>query len=125
MSMNWKRVLGYGVAVWLVPFAVAFVLFGIRDGNRALFESLITVTAVLSAVALALYYFRGAIGVDLRHGLVVGFAWAAISIVIDLPVFLAIFRMTLPDYVADIAITYLAIPAITTGIAIASSGSRR
>jgi hypothetical protein len=41
------------------------------------------------------------------------------SIVIDLPIFLAVFRMTLPDYAADIALTYLAFPAVTTGIALA------
>ena len=24
--MNWKRIVGYGVVLWLVPFAVAFPL---------------------------------------------------------------------------------------------------
>lgn len=117
--MNWKRVLGYGVALWALPFAVSFVLFGIHESNRALFESLITVVGVALAVAAALYYFRDSKTADLRDGLMLGFAWAAISIVIDLPIFLAIFHMTLPDYAADIALTYLAFPAITTGIALA------
>lgn len=120
--MNWKRVVGYGVALWLLPFAVSFVMFGLREGNRALFESLITVVGVALAVTAALYYFRDSKAPGLREGLVLGFAWAAISIVIDLPIFLAVFHMALPDYAADIALTYLAFPAITTGIALARGG---
>jgi uncharacterized membrane protein YbhN (UPF0104 family) len=117
--MNWKRVLVYGVALWGVPFAASFVLFGVRQSNRPLFESLITVIGVALAVIGALYYFRDNRSPDLRQGAILGFAWAAISIVIDLPIFLAVFQMTLPDYAADIALTYLAFPAITVGIALA------
>lgn len=118
-DMNWRRVAGYGVALWALPFSVSFVLFGIRESNRALFESLITVVVVALAVAAALYYFRDSRVADLRAGLTLGIAWAAISVVIDLPIFLAVFHMSLPDYAADIALTYLAFPAITTGIALA------
>ncbi len=118
--MNWKRVLGYGVALWAVPFVFSFVLFGIRESNRALFESLITVLGVALAVIGALYYFGGNRTPDLwRQGAVLGFTWAAISIIIDLPIFLSVFHMTLSDYAADIALTYLAFPAITIGIALA------
>lgn len=56
----------------------------------------------------------------LREVLTLGFAWAAISIAIDLPIFLYVFHMALPDYAADIALTYLAFPAITAGIALAT-----
>ena len=79
----------------------------------------LTVLGVALAVIGALYYFRDNRAPDLRQGVVLGFAWAAISIVIDLPIFLAVFQMTLPDYAADIALTYLAFPAVTTGIALA------
>lgn len=43
----------------------------------------------------------------LREGLTLGFAWAAISVAIDLPIFLYVFHMALADYAADIALTYL------------------
>jgi hypothetical protein len=58
----------------------------------------------------------------LREGLTLGFAWAAISVGIDLPIFLYVFHMALADYAADIALTYLAFPAITGGIALATRG---
>lgn len=117
--MNWKRVIGYGVLVWLVPFAVSFIIFGIHESNRALFESVVTVVAVVTEVILALTYFRGAGQSGLSAGLAVGVAWMVVSIVIDLPIFLAVFKMPLVDYIADIAVSYLAMPAITAGIAVA------
>lgn len=117
--MSWKRIAGYGIALWLAPFVVAFVLFGVRESNRALFESLITVIGVACAVAASLLFFRNVREAGLVPGLEVGFAWAAISLVIDLPIFLGVFGMPLPEYAADIALTYLAFPMITTGIAAA------
>ncbi len=117
--MNWIRVLIYGVALWLIPFVVAFLLFEVRTVDRALFESLITVTAVVSAVVLTLAFFRGETRTGLTFGLALGFAWAVISIVLDLPIFLLVFQMSLAEYVVDIALTYVSIPAITTGIAVA------
>jgi hypothetical protein len=123
--MNWKRALGYGLALWAVPFAVSFVLFGVRESNRPLFESLITVLGVALAIIGTLYYFRDNRTPDLRQGVVLGLAWAAMSIVIDLPIFLAVFRMTLPDYAADIALTYLAFPAVAAGIALAQQRGRQ
>lgn len=119
--MKWKRIVGYGVVLWLVPFAVAFVLFGVRETNRALFESLITVIGVACAVAASLLFFRSEKHVSTATGIAVGFGWAAISILIDLPVFLAVFRMPLAEYVADIALTYLAFPLIVGGISAAMS----
>ena len=119
MAMKWKRVVGYGVLLWALPFAISFVLFGIRETNRALFESMISVVGVSLAVAAAVYYFRDIRAPDIRVGLVLGLAWLAISVIIDLPIFLGVFRMSLVDYGTDIALTYLAFPAITTGVALA------
>ena len=117
--MNWKRVAGYGVALWTLPFVISFLLFSLRESNRPLFESLITVGGVALAVAAAVHYFRDSKAPDLRQGLTLGLVWMAISIGIDLPIFLAGFQMTLGAYAADIAVTYMAFPAITVGIELA------
>ncbi|UJW85012.1 hypothetical protein [Devosia sp. SL43] len=119
--MNWIRVIGYGIALWAVPFATSFVLFGVREANRALFESIIVVVGVTVTVVAALAYFRDVKTVGPLHGLVLGSAWAAISVIIDLPIFLVVFQMTLPDYAVDIALTYLAFPIIVARISLAQS----
>jgi len=117
--MRWKRVLGYGLALWALPFVLSFVLFGVRESNRALFESLITVVGVSLAVIAALYFFRDNIAPNLRQGLALGFAWLTISVIVDVPIFLGVFHMSPSDYGVDIALTYLAFPAITACIALA------
>ena len=58
--MKWKRVAGYGLALWFMPSAVSFFLFAVREGDRALFENFITVVGVASAVTGAVLYFRDA-----------------------------------------------------------------
>ena len=123
--MKWKRVAGYGLVLWVVPFAVSFFLFPVRESDRALFESLITVIGVASAVTGAVLYFRDVEKPDLKAGLLLGLIWAGISIIIDLPIFLWIFDMPLRNYVVDIALTYLAFPAITMGTAAAKSAPIR
>jgi len=116
LAVDWKRAAIAGLAVWLLPFAMSVLLFGIRGDNRALFESLITVIGVSCAVAATLWYFRGRAAGDFGEGVLLGVAWATISIAIDLPIFLAVFRMAPPDYLADVALTYLAFPVITVGM---------
>jgi uncharacterized membrane protein YbhN (UPF0104 family) len=119
--VNWIRIIGYGIALWAVPFALSLGLFGVRESNRALFESVIVVVGVTVAVLAAIAYFRDVKSVNVRSGLLVGFVWAAISVLIDLPIFLAVFQMSLAEYAADIALTYLAFPAVTAGISFARS----
>jgi len=121
--MNWRRLVGYGILLWLVPFGVSFVIFGLRDENRALFESLITVLGVGMAVAATLLYFRDAIRPGAGAGLMVGTVWAVISIAIDLPIFLLVFNMSPVEYMSDIALTYLSFPLIAVGTAL--GGGRR
>jgi ABC-type amino acid transport system permease subunit len=119
--MKWWRVLGLGVGLWALPFLASVVLFAVRESNRPLFESMITVVGVILAVVASLYYFRDAKGTDLLSGLVLGTAWLAISVIIDLPIFIFLFAMSPAEYFADIAVSYLSFPAITTGIAMAQA----
>ena len=59
-------------------------------------------------------------------GLVAGIVWMAISIIIDLPLMLSSFiGMSLPEYLADIGLTYVMIPIITTGIGAAFARAER
>ena len=136
----WSRALGYGVLVWLIPFAVAFALFPLKESWRSLFESVMPVTGSLAVVWLAVSYFRkrkieaGKIQVEncnagaalIREGIQLGVLWMVISILIDLPLMLTPpLNYTLQEYVADIGLTYVMIPIITTGIAAATSSNER
>jgi len=116
-----RRAALYGVVVWLVPFAAAFLVFPIRESNRPLFESIMPVTVAAVVTALGLIHFRRLERPSAGAGPALGLLWLTISVVIDAPLMLlgGPMRMTVGQYVSDIGITYLLIPVITTGIALA------
>jgi hypothetical protein len=115
-----------GLLVWLVPFVVAFCIFPLKTSSRSLFESIMPVTLALVVVACALLYFRRVQTPTLREGLLLGLIWLAISVAIDLPLMLSPpIRMRPEEYAADIGLTYLMIPIITAGIALAAARTIR
>jgi CHASE2 domain-containing sensor protein len=113
---SWRRALGYGFLLWLVPFVVAVALFSIRQSNRPLFESIMPVVlAACTMVALRLYLRRGA-APSLGESLLLGAIWMAISLLFDCPMFSAgPMKMTLVGYMSDIGAAYLLFPVLTVG----------
>jgi hypothetical protein len=81
------------------------------------------ITAIIgcaSNVACTLFYLLNTPAASVREGLLLGAIWLAISIAIDLPLMLSPpIRMSLLDYMADIGLTYLMIPLLTTSLAAA------
>lgn len=120
-----KRALLFGLLAWLVPFAVAFLIFPLRESTRPLFESIMPVTIAITVTGLALAYFRRVRSVSGREGLMIGGVWLAMSILIDAPLMLlgGPMRMNVVEYLHDIGVTYLMIPVITGGIAFAFASS--
>lgn len=113
-----RRAFVSGVALWFIAFAAAFAVFPLRESNRPLFESIMPVVLALGTVLLAHRYFRNVPGRFAREGLLLGLLWLGVNLAIDLPLMLSPspMQMTLSEYLADIGITYLLIPVITTGM---------
>lgn len=121
----WKRALGLGVVMWLVPFMVASAVFPLREAQRPLFESIMAVTVAATAVALGLAYLKG---IDTDFAMEagrVGILWLLISVAIDAPLMLlgGPMQMTLAQYTADIGVTYVTIPVVVWGLGVARSWS--
>jgi hypothetical protein len=111
----------YGVLVWAVPFAVSVAIFPIHDSNRPLFESIMPVAGILSAMLFLILYFKKLDSNFLQEAIKLGILWFAISIAIDLFMFLpsnSPMHMSLAEYTADIGVTYLAIPTVVIGAGI-------
>jgi len=107
-----------GFLIWLIPFVVSILIFPFHQSNRPLFESIMPVTVTLCVVVFAVLYFKTVSTNFVREGAVIGVAWLVISLAIDLPLFLleSPMKMSLPDYIADIGLTYLIMPTITVGM---------
>ncbi|MEK6756224.1 MAG: hypothetical protein AABZ02_08745 [Bacteroidota bacterium] len=111
------KALLYGLAVWVIPFVVAIMIFPLRESDRPLFESIMPVAVTLAVVFFANRYFLGVEGAFVREGILLGALWLVISMVIDLFMFSwGPVKMSFVDYVKDIGITYLLMPVITVGM---------
>lgn len=85
-----RKALLYGVAVWLIPFVVASLIFPLRASNRPLFESIMPVAVAGGVVIFAVRYFRSVTAGFVAEGLRLGLLWLAISIAIDAPLMLLV-----------------------------------
>jgi hypothetical protein len=113
-----RKALIYGVLVWLIPFAVAFAIFPLRQSNRPLFESIMPVAVAAAVTGLGGRYLGDITSAHVREGLRLGILWLVISVAIDAPLMLlgGPMRMSLDAYLADIGVVYLMMPVITAGI---------
>lgn len=123
----WLKIILFGFLVWLIPFFVAFMIFVIHDSNRPLFESIMAVTVTGAAMIFGLTYMKTIQQDYVRTGIVLGAVWFVISVLIDAPMMLlgGPMLMTFGEYMSDIGVTYLIIPIVTIGIALAKSRSKQ
>jgi hypothetical protein len=117
MAAKGKAIL-FGFLLWLAAFVVAFLIFPLRESSRPLFESIMPVVVTSTTAVFAAVYIRGVQKQFLREGIILGCLWLTINLAIDLPLMLAggPMQMSLGQYMADIGLTYLVIPAVTIGI---------
>ncbi len=118
---SFKKAIGLGILVWLVPFVVAVLVFPFHDSWRSLFESIMAVTVAATAVFFGWLYLRSFEAIRVQDGLILGVFWWILCVAIDLPLVTAgPMEMTVMEYFADIGLTYVSIPVITAGLAKAS-----
>jgi hypothetical protein len=116
------REIGFAFLPWLLPFAVSVCIFPLKASHEPLFDSLMGVAIACSTAALAVAYFRRLTAHYVAHGVRIGITWAVANWLIDSLMFSSgPMKMTFDQYVSDIGIAYLAIPAITLGMGIAAS----
>lgn len=116
MNKNIK-IIGFGLLIWLIPFLVSFLIFPLRDDNRALFESIMPVILTIVVLIFSILYFIKIGKNFINVGILIGIAWIIISIIIDLIMFLpeSEWQMSFSDYMMDIGLTYLIIILIPIG----------
>lgn len=126
MAAKGKAVL-FGFFVWLSAFVAAMLIFPLRESSRPLFESIMPVVLSSATAGLAVAYFRGVTRDYVKEGVLLGCLWLAINLAIDAPLMLlgGPMKMTLAEYLADIGVTYLLIPAVTIGIGLGCRGAAR
>ena len=112
-----KKAMLYGFLIWLIAFAVSFLIFPIHESNRAFFESIMPVTLSIITSFFAFKYLSKTESNFIKEGLYFGIIVTVINWFIDALIMLSPspMQMTLSDYFQDIGFTYLMILPITLG----------
>lgn len=115
---KYLKIVIFGFLVWLVPFAVSFLVFPLKASMRPLFESIMPLILTIVVITLTYYYMKNLNANFVKEGIVIGIAWYIINIAIDLVMFLPAspMQMSFADYMMDIGLTYVMIPVITIGM---------
>lgn len=120
MRLNrYLKIIIYGFLVWLVPFAVSFMIYPLKTPLYPLFESILSVVIAISAVFFSYYYLKSVMGNYIMEGIIIGLVWFIICIAVDLTMFLppSPMQMSFTNYITSIGPKYLIIPAVTIGMA--------
>jgi hypothetical protein len=120
---SWGKVFGFGVLVWLLLFVTAFIAFPLRNSARPVFESIMSVAVAATAVVFGLLYLGHVQRNLVREGFLLGVLWFVVCVMIDAPLMLfgGPMQMSPGEYMGDIGLTYVGIPVVTTGLAVARS----
>ena len=65
---SWRRAVGLGILVWLVPFVVSFALAPVRASWRSLFESIMPLVVSAVVVVCGLRYLHKAGRMSIGEG---------------------------------------------------------
>ena len=114
---SFKKAILYGFLIWLIVFAIAFLIFPIRETNRAFFESIMPVIISIVTSFFAFKYFSKVESSFIKEGFYFGIIVTLINWIIDAVLMLSPspMQMTLLDYFQDIGFTYFMILPITLG----------
>lgn len=122
--LSWRVIL-LGLTSWALPFALSFLFFD-QTGKVTiplpLFKSLMVVIGGGIGIGLLVLAFRRVQPI-LWSGLVIGFYWLAMNLILDLLVLLPMSGMGFADYVYDIGLRYLLLPIMATAMGVVAQQS--
>jgi hypothetical protein len=105
-----------GFLSWLFPFAISFLFY--KPGGElivpyATFKSTIMVIGLVFGCYLLYRYFKCISSNYISNGIIVGFSWFAINIILDSLLLIPLMKTTFADYFLSIGLSYIALPVIS------------
>jgi hypothetical protein len=110
------RRLGYGAVLWVIPYATAIPLLALNQSNPTLFQTIMIVVGSLVGGFLSAHYFLAVEHDYLKEGLVLALTWIAVNWLLDVVALLPFTGQSIPRYLQEIGLRYLAIAAPTVAI---------
>jgi len=116
--INKKKVAGYGVLTWLIPF-IASLLFFSKSGQPVLPIDLVKSIMILigaSTGGYLLYRLFKESAPSLAGGVLIGLVWFLMNIFLDLSILVPMTKMNLDAYFFQIGLRYLLIPIMAAAM---------
>lgn len=102
-----------GLMTWSVPFITSFLFFnksGALSIDIFLFKTIMIIVGGITGAFAIIIYFKKQESAFFKNGLLIGFIWFLMNIVLDLLILIPMSKMTYPDYFTQIGLRYLMIP---------------
>lgn len=116
---SYKKAFGLGFLTWLVPFVVSFAFYkpdGTLSVDIFLFKSIMIVVASVFGSFALVKYFKSVNEQFVKEGVLLGVLWLVINIILDLIILVPMSKMSIGNYIVQIGLRYLMIPAISIGM---------
>ena len=106
----------FGLLIWLIPFVSGFLFYSPQGQlliNQLVFKSIMVVICSLTGAILLIIHFKKVINKYLVEGIIIGVLWFIINIILDVIILIPMAKMTFPDYLSQIGLSYLIIPIMS------------
>ena len=108
-----KRILLYGMAVWLIPFVLSLPFFG-RDGHLRVdlftFKTIMLVASYFAGSWLMVRFLEREDHSWIKRGILAGSTWMILNWLMDFLILLPLNGMTVTDYWIQIGLRYAGMP---------------
>ena len=109
-----------------MPFLVAVPFYGDNGTlliDLMLFKSIMIVVATITAAILMVWFFRAVTTAYTREAVITGLVWLVVNWVLDTVVIVSLLGMAPLDYITQIGVRYLMIPAMVIAAGIIADGA--
>jgi uncharacterized membrane protein YpjA len=110
------RRLGYGLIVWMVPYATSLTLLPMIQRDPIFFGTIMIVEGSILGAVLAVAYFQHIEHPDAHEGFAVGTVWMIESWLLDFVGVVPFTQTTIARYFMEIGLRYVPMIAITAAI---------
>jgi hypothetical protein len=110
-----KKVLTYGVFVWLIPFLFFIITKPLNKTMSYFVDSGFVLCVVIVAVVFSILYFKKIYNQSIKESAMVGGIWYAMTFVLSFLTYFFGTKIIFLRYVLEYGVLFLIIPAIVVG----------
>jgi len=113
---NIFKMILYGSFIWLTGYIAGFIAFPLIEIYYILFKTIMVIVGAIAGAIFTALYFRKIDNDYLPEGIAVGVVWLLVNWLFDFLLLLPLSKQPVSQYMLEIGLRYLAIPAMTVTV---------